>query len=65
MTIILNSVTGKVPDLKEVDFRSIFLLISVVKNSVKQCISKFLDLFQNSIPSRSVSHEAVTHEVLL
>ena len=65
MTTISNSVTGKVPDLKEVDFMSIFRLISVARNSVKQCISKFLDLNQNSVPSRSVSNKAVSHKVLL
>ena len=63
--MISNSVTGKVPDLKEVDFRSNFHLMSVVKKSVKQCISKFLDLNQNSVPSRSVSNKAVSKEVLL
>ena len=62
--MISNSVTGKVPDLKEV-FMSIFHLISAVKNSVKQCIWKFLDLNQNSVPLRSVSNNAVSHEVLL
>ena len=31
----------------------------------KQCISKYLDLYKNSVPSRSVSYKAVSHEVLL
>ena len=53
------------PDMKDVDFMSNFHLSKLWKNSVKQCILKFLVLNQNSVPSRSVSNKAVSHEVLL
>ena len=63
ITILLNSVSGKVSDMKEVAFMSNFHLIK--KDSVKQCILKFFDPKQNSVPSRSVFNKAVSHKVLL
>ena len=65
ITYLYQTVYTQVSIMYSIQWNYWTYLYVIKKNSVKQCISKFLDLFENSVPSRSVSHEAVSHEVLL